>query len=294
MLKRRIGNEIRLTSQPDHAAVSGYLAAHWGNADFQRPGHYVPSPDAEALRAETVLAIAEHDNGWWEWEADPPLDPNDGLPLHLLALTHESGLDRWRRGVPRFEANHPYVSLLISYHAYWLQAPRCDPDVPTDLLHPLFGSTEEWPLLEGEELEQASQFVAEQRQVQEQLKSRLSGDPLWQAAIQPEMLEPHIRLLQIGDALSLHLCLGAERPIEILNAPRRDWNDRATVTVTPVSHNSLVCDPYPFDQDPLPVVFRARVLPANFERPANFQSWWHAIPRREIRYEYSSAQRATG
>ena len=101
MLKRRIGNEIRLTSQPDHAAVSGYLAAHWGNADFQRPGYYTPSPDAEAIRAETVLAIAEHDNGWWEWEADPPLDPNDGLPLHLLALTHESGLDRWRRGRDR-------------------------------------------------------------------------------------------------------------------------------------------------------------------------------------------------
>jgi hypothetical protein len=289
MLKRRIGDEIRLTSQPDHAAVSGYLAAHWGNAQFQRPGHYAPSADAEAIRAETVLAIAEHDNGWWEWEADPPIDRADGVPLHLLALTHESGLDRWRRGVPRFEENHPYVSLLISYHAYWLQAPRCDPDVPTDLLHPLFGSSDEWPLLQGEEFMQASRFVAEQRQVQDQIITRLSGDPFWQAAIQPEMLEPHIRLLQIGDALSLHLSLGAERPIEILNAPRGGRHDRATITVTPVSGNRLVCEPYPIDQDPLRVVFRARVLPATFERPADFQSWWHAIPRRDIRFEYTSA-----
>jgi hypothetical protein len=136
---------------------------------------------------------------------------------------------------------------------------------------------------------QASRFVAEQRQVQDQIITRLSGDPFWQAAIQPEMLEPHIRLLQIGDALSLHLCLGAERPVEILNAPCRDWNDRATITVTPVSGNRLVCDPYPFDQDPLPVLFHARVLPANFERPTNFQAWWHALPRRGIRYEYTSA-----
>jgi hypothetical protein len=284
MLKRRIGDEIRLTSQPDHAVVSGYLAAHWGNSEFQRPGHYSPSPYAAALRAETILAIAEHDNGWWEWEADPPLDPADGLPLHLLALTQEAGLDRWRRGVPRFEAEHPYVSLLISCHAYWLHAPRCDPDVPADLLHPLFGASGEWPLLEGDELARARQFLAEQRDTQDRLQKRLSADPLWQAAIQPQMLEPHIRLLQIGDALSLHLCLGAESPIEILNAPRRGWNGRATITVTPVSGNRLLCDPYPFDQDPLPVVFRARV-----ERPANFQAWWHALPRREIRFEYSSA-----
>lgn len=289
MLKRRIGDEIRLTSQPDHAAVSGYLAAHWGNVEFQRPGHYAASPDAEAIRAETILGIAEHDNGWWEWEADPPLDPADGLPLHLLSLTQESGLDRWRRGVPRFAENHPYVSLLISFHAYWLNAPRCDPDVSTDLLHPLFGSSDEWPLLEGAELARASRFVAEQRQVQDQLKTRMGAHPLWQAALQPEMLEPHIRLLQIGDALSLHLCLDAERPIEITNTPRRGWNDRVTIVVAPVSRQRIVCDPYPFDQDPLPVVFRSRVLPANFERPANFQAWWHAVPRREIRYEYASA-----
>ena len=289
MLKRRIGSEIRLTSQPDHAAVSGYLAAHWGNSEFQRPGHYAPSPNSEAIRAETVLAIAEHDNGWWEWEADPPLDPEDGLPLHLLALTQEAGLDRWRRGVPRFEEHHPYVSLLISYHAYWLHAPRCGPDVPTDLLHPLFGASGEWPLLEGDELTRARQFLAEQRDTQDRLQKRLSGDPLWQSAIQPEMLQPHIRLLQIADALSLHLCLGAESPIEILNAPRRDWNGRAAITVTPVSADRLICDPYPFDLDPLPVTLRSRVLPANFQRPTNFHPWWHAVPRREIRFEYSSA-----
>ena len=34
MLKRRIGDQIRLTSQPDHAAVSGYLAAHPGVNPF--------------------------------------------------------------------------------------------------------------------------------------------------------------------------------------------------------------------------------------------------------------------
>ena len=80
MLKRQVGSELWCITQPDHAAVSGYLAAHWGNGEFARPGYFAPFPEAERLRAETILAIAEHDNGWWEWEADPQRDPADGLP----------------------------------------------------------------------------------------------------------------------------------------------------------------------------------------------------------------------
>jgi hypothetical protein len=43
-------------TQLDHAQVSGYLAAHWGNDDFARPGYFASSPDSERLRAETVFA----------------------------------------------------------------------------------------------------------------------------------------------------------------------------------------------------------------------------------------------
>ena len=99
MLKRTVSGELWCISQPDHAAAAGYLAAHWGNGQFARPGRYAPFPDPERLRAETVLAIAEHDNGWWEWEADPQIDPADGLPLDLTSLEQSDGLQRWRLGV---------------------------------------------------------------------------------------------------------------------------------------------------------------------------------------------------
>ena len=82
MLKRRVDDQIWLISQPDHAAVSGYLAAHWGNREFSAAGGYADCPDPELVRSEVVLAIAEHDNGWWEWEADPELDPRV-LDLYL-------------------------------------------------------------------------------------------------------------------------------------------------------------------------------------------------------------------
>ena len=267
MLKRTVGNELWCITQPDHAVVSGYLAAHWGNDEFARPGHFAPFPDPERLRAETVLAIAEHDNGWWEWEADPQIDPADGLPLDLTGLKQSDGLERWHLGVPRFRERHPYVALLTSLHAYWLQAHRTgDEETPT-FLHPLFGSSVDGPTPEGEELEQAKQFVAEQHVLQELLVDRIKGDPEWAAAVEPWHLRPHTRLLQLCDALSLHLCFGGDKERTLQDIPRKTWDDRVSPTIRPAGERRLAIDPYPFDQDPLPITLRARVLAPDTHAP---------------------------
>jgi Protein of unknown function (DUF3891) len=288
MLKRRVGDELWLTSQPEHAALSGYLAAHWGNQEFAQPGHFALAPDPDRLRAETVLAIAEHDNGWWEWEADPELDPGDGLPLGLLDLSQHEGLKRWHMGIPRLVETHPYVSLLISFHAYWLYAPRCEPHTDAAFFHPLFGDPAEAPPLEGVELERAQRFVAEQREIQERLIAWLSEDPAWSAAVRPELLMPHVRLLQLCDALSLALGFGGDKALRLEGIPRRGWQDRVPLELTPAADRRIVCRPYPFDLDPLPVAMQAHVLPWPVERPDHFQSWWQSLPRRWIRFEYSS------
>jgi hypothetical protein len=288
MLKSRAGNELWLISQPDHAAVSGYLAAHWGNDAFARPGYFAPAPDPDRLRAEILLAIAEHDNGWWEWEADPQLHPDDGLPLGLLDLSHRDGLERWHLGVPRFVEKHPYVSLLISFHAYWLYAPRCEPNADAAFFHPLFGDPGAAPSLAGEELQRMRRFVAEQREIQERLVAWLREDASWSAAVRPEHLNPHVRLLQLGDALSLALCFGGDRALHWEGIPRRSWDDRVTLDLTPGPQRRIVCRPYPFDLDPLPVSIQGRVLPLPVERPVHFQSWWQSLPRQWIRFEYGS------
>jgi hypothetical protein len=288
MLKRRVGDELWLISQQDHAAVSGYLAAHWGNGEFARPGYFAAAADPERLRAETVLAIAEHDNGWWEWEASPELDPEDGLPLGLLNLSQQQGLERWHLGVPRFVEKHPYVSLLISLHAYWLAVPRCEPHADATFFHPLFRDRATDPQLEGEELQRAKRFVAEQREIQERLIAWLHEDSVWSAAVRPEHLLPHGRLLQLGDALSLALCFGGDTSLQLEGIPRRSWQDRVALELTPGADRRIVCRPYPFDVDPLPVSIRGRVLPWPVERPAHFQSWWHVLPRRLIRFSYCS------
>ena len=102
MLKTLRQDQMWLVTQPDHAQVSGYLAAHWGNDDFARPGYFASSPDSERLRAETVFGIAEHDNGWWEWDATPELADVDGFPSGLsdVLKNQQEGMNRWRLGGP--------------------------------------------------------------------------------------------------------------------------------------------------------------------------------------------------
>jgi hypothetical protein len=302
MLKTLRDNNVWLVSQPDHGEVSGFIAAHWGNDDFARPGHFAQSGDPERLRSETVLAIAQHDNGWWEWEATPALTEGDGLPLDLAETlkNQQAGMERWRLGIPRFSRRHPYVSLLISYPAYWLYAHGCQPNADPAFAHPLFSTGSPIQLM-GDRVETALSFIGEIKEMQGQFTDRLREDPACAPWGDEAHLNPHVRLLQIMDGLSLSLCsalvpsregkakgLGDDE-FELLEVPRRSWKDRVTIAVRPAGERRIVCEPYPFDVDPLPVFVPTRILDRPAEPRADFQSWWHAERKQPIRFEYASA-----
>lgn len=304
MLKLPRDDATWLTTQPDHARVSGYLAAHWGNDVFAAPGRFAPAADPERLRAETVMGIAEHDNGWREHDATPDLDPEDGLPLNLpqTVADQQVGMDHWRKGVARFAKSHPYASLLIGYHALWLYRPRIDPDPPLPF-RPVFFWKALRPVAEGEKAEEARAIVAELETTQAELTARLAADPETTAWLAPEHLGPHVRLLQLLDALSLSLCstmipardgesrgLG-EDAFEMAEVPRRSWDDRVTIAVTPSGPGRIALDPYPFDVDPLPVAVASRAFRPGTGRGSRFPTWWHACPITPLRFEYHSAGR---
>ena len=160
MLKTLRGKKMWLVSQPDHAELAGLLAANWGNDEFARPGQFASADDPEQLRAEIVLAIAQHDNGWWEWEATPELSEIDGLPLDLTDLlkNRQEALKRWRLGVPRFSRDNPYASLLISFQGYWLYAHVIQPDPYPAFSPPSFWKGSSTSLI-GEVLELARGLV---------------------------------------------------------------------------------------------------------------------------------------
>ena len=300
MLKTLQGGRLWLVTQPDHAQVAGYLAAHWGNDEFVRPGNFASVPDPERLRAETVMAVALHDNGWWEWDATPELAAVDSFPLGLADVlkNQQEGMSRWRLGLRRFD-NAPYANLLISHHAYWLYAAKTLTDPDPAFIHPLFWKG--WPekLLPGNR-EEALDFLAAIEGLQQQWVEVLRTDAALASWIEPEHLYPHARLLQLLDGLSLSLCsaliparsgetkgLGKDE-FELHQVPRRGWNDRVTVQVKSLGERRIVLDPYPFDQDPLTVSLLARVFDLPADRSGHFQTWWHAKPLEVIEFQYSS------
>ena len=271
MLKTKQDDEWWLITQPAHAELAGQMAAHWGNDTFASPGHFATSTHPGRLKQEVLLAIAEHDNGWWEWEADPVRSPDNALPQGLaeVVANPEQGMERWRKGIPRLAANHPYASLLISDHASWLYTAQFDPQHSQEFTHPLQAQRSLYP---PDQRKRAEGFVSEVRATQVTLTQRLKQDPFWRSALDAEHRWPHARLLQILDALSLGLCsamltpadgvargLGQD-PFLFHHVPRRTWESRGPLKITPADPGCIVLTPYPFDEAPLTVTVPAKVV----------------------------------
>jgi len=149
-------------------------------------------------------------------------------------------------------------------------------------------------------IEIARGFVGEIKEMQDAFIARLRKDPTCAAWIDLEHLNPNARLLQLLDGLSLSLCSALIPPrsgtakglgddeFDLLEVPRRSWEDRVTIQVKPASEGRIICEPYPFGVDPLPVVVPARILDWPAEPSTHFQSWWYSEPKQSIRFEYCS------
>lgn len=276
MLKATVENEVWMVQQPHHAQVSGFLAAHWGGANgFARPGSYPGATDPVRWRDEVVLAIAEHDNGWWETEAMPRISERDGLPVGVgeaAAPTAENelgawvsgGFERWASGIARLAGTHPYAALLVSLHAYWLYAVAFDDlrgEGDEGVRHFVFGAPDVASGLVGDEARTRA-FLEEQRELQGALVDRLARDPVMKRAVDPEHLHAHFRLLQLADSMSLFLALDDRETHELPDVPRGGWADRCTIVWRRRGARTIELDPYPFDEEGLRALMPARIVPA--------------------------------
>src|SRR5260370_41721580 len=75
--------------QTDHAFLAGFLAREWGNEKFPKP-----QPNASFC-----LAVAEHDNGWSEWEVQPTLDAKTLLPFSFMSIPTATNIALYQKGI---------------------------------------------------------------------------------------------------------------------------------------------------------------------------------------------------
>jgi hypothetical protein len=155
----------------------------------------------------------------------------------------------------------PYAVLLISKHAYWLYAFAFDdlPDLDDVFRHPIFGQAGTVTRLVADR-ELTREFLTEQSQFQQKMIDEPRADPTFAEAVTPEHLMPHVRLLQVLDAHSLLISFGGRQDLTLNDIPRRNWDDRITMTWSPAGDRRIVCAPYPFNIDPLEVHLPVRIV----------------------------------
>lgn len=114
MIVHASAGQLRLVTQPDHAAFAADLLAL-----LRLPG--LPE---HPRREDLLRAVRRHDNGWRELDAAPPVDRRTGRPHDFRDLPERLRLEVWERGAARYVATDPYVALLAHQHALVLHAGR--------------------------------------------------------------------------------------------------------------------------------------------------------------------------
>jgi hypothetical protein len=170
-----------LIAQPDHAALSGVLAANFA------------SPHFPELEPEVVRAIGLHDSGWgiFAHENGAPEVPltGEGKPRSFVEIAPADFTRAWTASIERAQPLGAVAGIMVSRHFCWLGEGRLlsrgDPPDDTALIQ---------QFLEREAARQA----------------RLAA----QHARSMELAEVALQVLQFCDVLSLYICCGAGEPAE--------------------------------------------------------------------------------
>lgn len=258
MIRRALDGHWLCISQPEHARLAGAMAEAWGRPPFLPP---VP-------RTEVLQAVAEHDNGWAEWEAAPGLDPAAGGPFHFTEMPVADHLAIWRRGVQRMLEQNPYAGLLVSMHGAALMRFRLDPAARTP----------------DAERAAVRTFLAEQERLQAALRQGLAMRSRYREAVASARLTANFRILQFLDALSLLLCCGAGERQTFTAVPLGEGQRRTEIEFTPDAEGATLT-PYPFSADPARLAATGRLLPSTpLPDLAALHAAWGEAPERSLTF----------
>jgi hypothetical protein len=220
MILRTLGGRLLVVRQTDHMALSGELAAAWGNDRFARPEPFGP----------LVTAAAEHDAGWADWEAAPTVDPATRRPYQFTDLPVAEHLAFYQRGVNAVAARDAHAGLLVNLHCQGLYNQR-------------FGWAPEMTMRRlAPDQEAAVRRAIAALQAQERdlgRRVRIDVPALWE----------QYDLLQVYDLLSLILCMPPVR--ERIVGP---------LTVQPGGEEAVIVDPWPFRDATLTVRVAGRLI----------------------------------
>lgn len=231
-----------LVAQPDHARLSGDLAAKFVSPLFPKV-----SPDI-------ALAIAFHDAGWETFPSErdpaaPPMISDDFKPRSFIEFAPHDFFPAWTQSIERAQQICAEGGVMVSRHFEALAQFR--------LKQQIDGPAEETLVRDFVNREAARQ-------------QRLCAD----ARITQQRSDELLKLLQLCDLLSLYLCCGAQDDVEL----PRSFGGRS-IQITREDSISVL-SPSPFGADgpaDEPIEFRvaARTYPEAKEQSSATELVFH-------------------
>ncbi len=273
-------SRLILALQIDHSRVAGYFAAHWGNQDFDRPEPY----------SSVVLAAGEHDIGWWEWEMKPSTLNDKGLPLDYhdgsLKYLGQLRLDFYKNAVDRVLPRDPYAALLMAMHG-------------VALMNSGYGRYAYPPDRTSDSRVKA--YVDDQEGLRARLTRQLRQSEQFRLYASDERIWTNYEYMEVFDQLAQYVCNryplnskarknGPSDTLNDIGIPTKHAREAVKMHVDAVAANKAVLRPYPFDIDPLPVSFVARLVPNKSYRDGEeFLAEFYRAERITITHHLASA-----
>jgi hypothetical protein len=170
-------------TQPDHACISGKLAAALDSGKVPNVG--------EAI----VRAISLHDVGWMPFDGDvnspcAPVWHESGVPVSFANTGPERFLRAWMGSIQASQSTGALGGLIVSAHFVRIGHPYLERGAGT-----------------AEQRAQVEQFVQREKAREERL--------LPQAGLPPEQVEALIAVVQFCDLASLYFCANPAAPVEL-------------------------------------------------------------------------------
>jgi len=226
--------------QTDHAFLAGFFAREWGNEPFTKPQPNAPF----------TLAVAEHDNGWGEWELQPQLDPKTHLPYSFMSIPTATHIALYQKGIERLVKVDHYAGLLASMHATGLYD-RARATMP--------GFSAKY--VKADENHLVNDFVQQLRLQQLRLKVDLRANVATKPFMEDPLVNANVARLEALDRLSLHFCLNPQQDAMVDAVPVNDHGEDADLELHAEGANVVAVAPYPFRRDSLSFSIMARRVP---------------------------------
>jgi Protein of unknown function (DUF3891) len=182
-IQRSTSAIYHLVTQPDHAHISGAIAANFS---------CTLEPD---LTDDIVQAIALHDHGWAQFEGyapscRPPLTNRSGRPLSFLEASPEVFLKAWSGSIRAAADVSPAGEAIVSRHFHILAERRLRAAIDPP-----------------ETMDRLQDFIVEQAIRGVVLKNDIS--------LSEVQLDCLLKLLQFCDILSLVICSAANGALDL-------------------------------------------------------------------------------